>query len=476
METRILGVDLGIATKHVAVVLDGDGGTLLRRSCRSTAQSLGWIEQQALEGTAPGTKMTVVVEPTGSAWLPLAAYFLGRGHTVLRVSSAKAHDLRQFYARHTKTNGIDAEALARIPLADPAGCRPLVLPEAAPAALDRRVRAVDRLTREAAEHKVRLRDLVRQVMPDSPLQADLGVADLAVLERYANPHDLVRLGPARLTALVTKASRHHQGAERAAGWLHAARAALEVYADYPGMPFADLADEIATEVRLIRVLDEESDRHTAARDHAYRYTDPARLATTVPGLGPVGAPAVTAAVGDVHRFPTAEKFKSYTGLAPRVSQTGDTDRKGQPMTKAGPQLLRSTLVRAADHARKQDPQLARVYYTQMVERGAPHIKALCVTAAHLAERLWTVLDRQMPYVVCDLDGHPVTPEQAKEIIVRDWTVPEDVRARRRNTRREQTTKTGKAPQQVRSGRAGRGDPPLQQASAPTLRSVNRSTA
>jgi hypothetical protein len=146
------------------------------------------------------------------------------------------------------------------------------------------------------------------------------------------------------------------------------------------------------------------------------------------------------------------------------------------MTKAGPQLLRSTLVRAADHARKQDPQLARVYYTQMVGRGAPHIKALCVTAAHLAERLWTALDRQMPYVLCDLDGRPVAPEKAKEIIARDWTVPEDVRARRRNTRRQQKTKTGKAPQQVRTGRAERGDPPLYQASAPALRSVNRSTA
>jgi hypothetical protein len=56
------------------------------------------------------------------------------------------------------------------------------------------------------------------------------------------------------------------------------------------------------------------------------------------------------------------------------------------MSKAGSALLRSTLTRAADHARRQDPQLARVYYIQIVERGAEHIKALCVVAAHLAER------------------------------------------------------------------------------------------
>jgi hypothetical protein len=66
------------------------------------------------------------------------------------------------------------------------------------------------------------------------------------------------------------------------------------------------------------------------------------------------------------------------------------------MSKAGNRLLRTTLIRAADHARRQDPQLAKIYYVQMVERGADHLKACCVVAAHLAERLHTVLVRAMP--------------------------------------------------------------------------------
>jgi transposase len=64
-------------------------------------------------------------------------------------------------------------------------------------------------------------------------------------------------------------------------------------------------------------------------------------------------------MGDAHRFPTAARFRSFTGLAPKASETGNTDRKGQPMSKAGNRLLRTTLVRAADPARHQDPQLAR---------------------------------------------------------------------------------------------------------------------
>src|SRR5664279_5178270 len=142
--------------------------------------------------------------------------------------------------------------------------------------------------------------------------------------------------------------------------------------------------------------------------------------------------------------------------APRVHRQSFNHRhhKGAPVSKAGNRLLRTTLVRAADNARRVDPQLAQIYYTQMVERGAEHLKACCVVAAHLAERLHAVLVRGMPYVVCDTDGTPVDPATAKRIIVECWTVPLEVRARRRS-RKPATSggdrTTGKAPQQVLAG-------------------------
>ena len=55
------------------------------------------------------------------------------------------------------------------------------------AALDRRVRGCERLTRASSEHKVRIKDLLRQLMPMTPLTGDPGKAGLAVLERYAGP-------------------------------------------------------------------------------------------------------------------------------------------------------------------------------------------------------------------------------------------------------------------------------------------------
>jgi hypothetical protein len=94
--------------------------------------------------------------------------------------------------------------------------------------------------------------------------------------------------------------------------------------------------------------------------------------------------------------------------------------------------VRSTLIRAADNARRQDPQLARIYYLQMTERGKNHLAATCVVAAHLAERSWLVMRRGTPYVLRDIDGTPMTPHQAKAIIAERYTVTDDIRIRRRS--------------------------------------------
>ena len=131
--------------------------------------------------------------------------------------------------------------LAKLAIVDLDGLRPLELDAPDAAALDRRVRACDRLTREATLHKVRIKDLVRQLLPLTPLTGDIGAADLAVLERWADPHDLVKAGKVRLTRLIAAASHNHQGTTRAAEWLAAAHAALELDGEHPGVAFADLA-------------------------------------------------------------------------------------------------------------------------------------------------------------------------------------------------------------------------------------------
>jgi hypothetical protein len=144
--------------------------------------------------------------------------------------------MRRYLSRHAKSNSIDADALATLAIIDPDGLRLFELNGADEAALDRRVRACDRLTQEVALHKVRLKDLVRPLLPMTPLTADIGVADLAVLERWANPHDLINAGKARLTRVFATASHGMQKTCRADEWLAAAGGSLELYGEPPVSP------------------------------------------------------------------------------------------------------------------------------------------------------------------------------------------------------------------------------------------------
>ncbi|MGH9226658.1 MAG: IS110 family transposase, partial [Acidimicrobiales bacterium] len=441
---RIVGIDLGVTTSHTVVVIDETTEVLARRRCRPTRESLGTIEQAALAGAPASTTLEVIMEPTGAAWLPVAVFFARRGHVVHRVSSAKASAMRRFLSQHTKANSIDAEALARLAIVDPGGLQPLRLVEGPAATLDRRVRAADRLTDAANSRKVRLRELARQAMPmiDLAVTGELGVADIAVLERYGDPRQLLRAGRTRLLSLITKASRGHHGETRADAWRRVAELALELYGADPAVPFEDLAAEMATEARLIRALVAERDAHARQRELAYRVVDPDGLARTLPGVAEIGGPVIVSTMGEPSRFGGTASFKRFTGLTPRASETGNSDRKGGAMSKAGPRRLRDQLVQSANTARRLDPQLAAIYFTQM-ERGAHHQKALCVVAARLAERAWIVMSSGKPYQLRDVDGTPVTAAEARDIIRQRYTVSEEVRRRRRSRKT-----AGKAPQQV----------------------------
>ena len=73
------------------------------------------------------------------------------------------------------------------------------------------------------------------------------------------------------------------------------------------------------------------------------------LLLTVPGVGWVLAFTIAAEIGEISRFETPTKLTGYTGLCPRVVQSGESDRRG-PLTKQGPRYLRWAMLEATMHA------------------------------------------------------------------------------------------------------------------------------
>src|SRR5260370_2172635 len=78
------------------------------------------------------------------------------------------------------------------------------------------------------------------------------------------------------------------------------------------------------------------------------------LLLTVPGIGWVLEYTIAAEIGDDTRFASPKKLCGYTGLCPRVSQSGDSDRHG-PLSKHGPKYLRWAMLEPTMHALRHPP-------------------------------------------------------------------------------------------------------------------------
>jgi transposase len=149
--------------------------------------------------------------------------------------------------------------------------------------------------------------------------------------------------------------------------------------------------------RMIDELDEEiagieHELRVLGADHRY-----VPLLMSVPGIAWVLGYTIGAEIGDVARFATPTKLVGYTGLCPRVYQSGGTDRRG-PLTHAGPRYLRWGLMEAAVQACRYDPFRDRYQQTKNrfgKQRGAK--VAQVDLARRLAEAIWHMLTRSQPF-------------------------------------------------------------------------------
>ena len=108
--------------------------------------------------------LVFTVEATSDYWWELAWELDDRGCTVYLAHPKKAHDLRKFYALHTKTDVTDAEALARMPLVD-TNLQSLWRPSVAVQSLQRLCRLRWKSRCRIADLKLRLSHLGDVVVP-----------------------------------------------------------------------------------------------------------------------------------------------------------------------------------------------------------------------------------------------------------------------------------------------------------------------
>lgn len=129
-----------------------------------------------------------------------------------------------------------------------------------------------------------------------------------------------------------------------------------------------------------------------------RHSDAAKRAARIVGIGPVGASATTAAVGDFKQFKSGAQFSAWMGLVPRQNSSGGKTSLGR-ITKRGDDYLRMLLIQGAKaavmSAAKRDDRTSQWLQALVLRVGWQ--KACVAMANKNARILWAVMTRELPF-------------------------------------------------------------------------------
>ncbi len=334
MQIRSVGIDLGKTTFHL-VALDDNGKVLLKKK---------FTQKQLITFTANLQTSLIGMEACGGA------HFLGRA---LR---AQGHDVKlipaQFvkpFVKSNKNDFLDAEAIAE--------------------AVDRQnmrfvpIKTDDQLDLQAL-HRVRDRLIARRTSVINQLRAFL-------LERGL----VFAKSPAKLR-------------ERMPEILENADEDLT-----PSMRnlLALLWNEWKDLELQIEEMNDEVERIASSDAACMRLRQ-------IPGIGPLVATAIVAAIGNGAAFHKGREFAAWLGIVPRQYSTGGKARL-YGISKRGNNYLRKILIHGARAVvlRSKRERIAMGAWMTALEARAPRNVLIVATANKLARIAWAVLSSGQDY-------------------------------------------------------------------------------
>jgi transposase len=141
-----------------------------------------------------------------------------------------------------------------------------------------------------------------------------------------------------------------------------------------------------------------------------RCDEQAKKAARIQGIGPIGASAMAAGVGDFRQFRDAHQFSAWLGIVPRQHSSGGKTVLGG-ITRRGDDYLRTLLIQGARSvvataARRTDP-VSR-WIVQLQQRIGWQ-KTLVAVANKNARILWAVLAKGRDYDPLHVPAKPFAP-------------------------------------------------------------------
>ena len=360
------GVDIA-KTDHVIGAVDERGAEMcppmpFKNTEAGLERAVAWLEGLA------GSPSDVVVgmEATGHYWMACYSFLVARGYSVAVINPMQVKAVRKLKGLDKVKNdrvdaGLIAEALrigqydeTRLATDEMASLRSLS-------------RYLQSLRGMVAELKTQCICLMDAHFPEyAGIFSDMfGAGSRAVLSKSPLPFELARRRADSLARDIAEASRRGgKSSGYAAKIKAAAKSSIGVRLGQEAASF-----QVKSLIRQIEFADSECAGVEARLRSLLDEVEP--LVLTIPGVSYVTGAQIVSEIGDVSRFRNAPALVSYAGLNSSVSQSGQFDSGGGPITKHGSPYLRRALWLAANRARQYDPGAARLLRQEARRGQAP---------------------------------------------------------------------------------------------------------
>lgn len=386
------GIDVASET-HVLARLDGDGRPIGKPTPFAEDRE-GYAKLLALLGPEP---VLIAMEATGHYWKNLFAALAAAGHRVALLNPIVARRFQEAGLERTKTDAIDASALARLAF------------EKRPAPTELNDAAVEDL-RELVRHRDRLRadfdDRVRQLHR----LVDLGFPEFtryvrsldtmlatALLAAYPTAQAFAKASPRRVAKLRFD-GRHFVGLELAEQLVEAAKRSV---GQHHGPAYGLQARHICQDLDLGRRRLAEVERDIEGFIEAHEVGS---LLATIDGIGALSAARLIAAVGDPARFRSAGALAAYVGVVPALRQSGKRTTTRSSIAPHGNARLRCSLWMPVLGAVRRNAWL-KAFYDRLRANGKPPKVALVAAMRKLLHAVYSVAKNRQPF--------RIGPEQAR---------------------------------------------------------------
>lgn len=157
-------------------------------------------------------------------------------------------------------------------------------------------------------------------------------------------------------------------------------------------------DEVTNILNICRETLEDSTKKL--RKYLHKRTDHTieKLLTSIPGIGPVVADILIAEIGDIDRFYSGKALVAFSGIDPRVKQSGQSLKRNTRITKRGSPHLRYILYFATVVAQLHYKEF-KDHFDKKIAEGKTYTEATLSGARKLVYRIYAVWKRGTPYII-----------------------------------------------------------------------------